>query len=73
MVFDGNFNLPGSFPAFLDAAGSFPINAVIPIDTTTNGGVEQSFALQALIADPAAPAGFTFSGCLTVEQWVFYL
>ena len=60
-------------PAFLDGSGTLPLSATITVDTVTNGGVEQNFAIQAAIVDPSAPSGFSLTACLTVSQWVFYL
>jgi hypothetical protein len=63
----------GGLPAFLDLAGTLPLSATIPSGVSIGGGVEQSFAVQGLSLDPGSPTGFSFTACLTVDQWLFYL
>lgn len=71
ILLDGIWNTaPG---ASLDANGIFALAGTGPIDTVTNGGVEQHFAVQAAVADPTAPSGVSLTACMTVAQWVFWL
>lgn len=69
ILFDGLSNAAVN----LGPTGSFPLAGNVTVDTVTNGGVEQSFALQGVVFDPAAPAAFRLTACLNVDQWVFYL
>jgi hypothetical protein len=61
---------PGPNPGSISPQGSYPLNATVPIGTAANGGIEQRFGVQALVADPTAPAGFTLSACFNLDQWV---
>jgi hypothetical protein len=70
-ILDGIFGTAP--PAGTGPGGVLPVAGTGIIDTITNGGVEMSFAIQALVADPLSPSGASLSACLTVSQWVFWL
>ena len=60
-------------PGFLDGSGSFSVSGTLPVETTTGGGVERHYAVQAAIVDPTHPQGVRLTAAVTLAEWVFYL
>lgn len=71
VILDGIWNTAP--PANLGANGTFPLAGTGVIDTTTNGGLEYHFAVQAAVANPTVPGGVALTACMTASQWVFWL